>query len=161
MNSREITMAFRSLLVVLTFLAAAPAAAQVADGPAPGDRLRVHAPGWLGERQLVGRFMGRDSVALLLSPRYAPRARVPLASIERLERSRGPRRGVRTLLGALAGLAVSTAAVAASDPGSWECGSEFCGLGQSILIVGGSTIAGGILGYTTYRERWTEVPVPD
>ena len=154
-------MAFRSLLVVLTLLAAAPAAAQVADGPTPGDRLRVHAPGSLGERVLVGRFVGRDSAALLLRPRYAPTARVPLASIERLERSRGPRRGVRTLLGALTGLAVSTAAVVASDPGSWDCGGEFCGLGQSILIVGGSTIAGGILGYGTHRERWTQLPVRD
>jgi hypothetical protein len=59
---------------------------------------------------------------------------------------------VRTLLGALAGLAVSTAAVVASDPGSWDCGGEFCGLGQSILIVSGATVAGGVIGYATYRE---------
>lgn len=151
-------MAFRSLLLVLTLLAAAPAAAQVAD-PAPGDRLRVHAPGVLGSRDLVGRFVGRDSVALLLRPRYGATARVPLASIERLERSRGAGRGVRTLVGALAGLAVSTAVVVASDPGGWECGGEFCGLAQAVAIVGGAAVAGGITGYATYRERWTELPV--
>jgi hypothetical protein len=154
-------MTFRALLVVLSLLAAAPVAAQVADGPAPGDRLRVRAPSVLGERELVGRFAGRDSMALLLRPRYGAIARVPLASIERLERSPGARRGVRTLVGALAGLAVSTVAVAASDPGSWECGGEFCGLGQSILIVSGATVAGGIVGYTTGRDRWSPVPVPE
>ena len=154
-------MTLRSLLVALTLVTAAPAAAQVADGPAPGDRLRVHAPGVLGERVLVGRLAGRDSLALLLRPRYGATARVPLASIERLERSRGPRRGVRTLLGALAGLAVSTAAVVANDPGSWNCGGEFCGLGQSVLIVSGATVAGGVIGYATHRERWTELPVPE
>lgn len=147
-------MKFRLLLVVLTLFAAAPAAAQVA--AAPGDRLRAHAPGAL----VVGRLVGQDSAALMLRPRYGATARVPLATIERLERSRGPRRGVRTMLGALAGMAVSTAVVVASDPGSWDCGGEFCGLGQSILIVSGATVAGGIIGYATHRERWTEVPVP-
>lgn len=148
------TTTFRLLLVVLTLFAAAPAGAQVQ--ATPGDRLRVHAPGAV----IVGRFAGRDSVALLLEPRYRATTRVPLASIERLERSTGSRRGVRTMLGTLAGLAVSTAAVVASDPGSWDCGGEFCGLGRSILIVSGATVAGGIVGYATHRERWSEVPVP-
>lgn len=74
-------MAGRSLLVILTFLTAAPAAPPGADAPAPGDHLRVHAPGVLGERELVGRFAERDSVALLLRPRYGQPVRGPHASI--------------------------------------------------------------------------------
>lgn len=115
-------MRFRSLLVLLALIVAAPAAAQQTQ---PGDRLRIYAP----------------SIPLL-----AVRDSLPPASIERL----APR-AKRTVLGALAGFAVSTVLVVASDPGSWDCGGEFCGLGQSILIVSGATIAGAIIGYNTGR----------
>jgi hypothetical protein len=118
-------MSFRSLLVLLALVLAVPAAAQQTH--TAGDRLRVYAPSVPIDREAVGR---RDSVTLSLQPSLAAR-------------------GKRTLLGAVAGFAVSTVVVVASDPGSWDCGGEFCGLGQSILIVSGATIAGAIIGYIT------------
>ncbi|HEX8360529.1 MAG TPA: hypothetical protein VF613_10490 [Longimicrobium sp.] len=120
-------MSFRSLLVLLALITAAPAAAQQRH-PNAGDRLRIHTP------HVFVESVRRDSVSLVLQPANGRATR-----------------GGRALLGALAGFVVSTVAVAASDPGSWDCGGEFCGLGESILIVSGATIAGAIIGYRTGR----------
>ena len=148
----------RPLLLVFAVLYALPVGAQELP-PARGDRLRVSAPSLFDRRAIIGQLLERDDAFLLLRPSNGPSVRVPLSSIERLERSRGSHRGTATLIGGLAGLVASTIAVVASDPGSWDCGGEFCGLGLSFALIAGASTAGAVIGYTTAREQWVALPV--
>jgi hypothetical protein len=143
----------RYLFFILAILAATPIRAQQEAPLAPGDRLRIVAH----DRAYVGRLIERDSASLLLGSRYDRTTRLSLASIDRVQRSRGSQRRTVTVLSALAGFAVSTFAVVASEPGNWRCGGEFCGLGLGLGIIGGATVGIGVAGYATYEEPWTEV----
>jgi len=78
--------------------------------PAPGSRIRVTAPGVLGER-LVGQFLSLDGDTLRVQPKGKTEAVViPRTFITRLELSGRPsRRGKGAMVGLLVGLGAAVA----------------------------------------------------
>ena len=135
-----------------------------------GDTIKVWAvaPRLNGE---TGVFDGFTSDTLTLqalpfAPTAVPRARVPYASLRRIDVRRGPARSTgRTIAGVLIGAAGGMLLGAALGP-IIECGSS-CGdegdleglggflIGGTLGIVGGG-IAGGVIGARP-RPRWESV----
>ncbi len=134
---------------------------------APGARVRLYASqtadgryGWF-----VGRIVRWVPDSLTLKPEDDLPVVVPVASITRLEVSRGRRSnwaegaGIGLLVGAATGAIIGLA----SDP---NCGgfapcftAESLAAGLAVVFGGVGGVIGLIIGASTTTERWVEVPL--
>ena len=139
------------------------AVAQVAL-PTIGARVRVTAPA-LDVYLIAGTVVGATADTLSIAAvRRAPRLRIPVDKVSRLELSAGKNRVAGLARGAGWGLAVGALfglGIAALTADS--CGSEGpCGFEFVVFPVGGAgagLIVGGIIGVAHSPDTWEEVPL--
>jgi hypothetical protein len=171
----------RTLFPAVLALAASPVLAEVAPPAAPGERVRVRLLDEHGARAVVtGRLLRTDPDSLTVQPPKGAPVTLPLARLERLERSLGRRsRGRGALHGAAFGLAggmvvgASAGLLAGSDArpaacdapqgdGAWlnaiACGIRFsaaekAGIG-AVAIGAVGAVTGGVVGAIAPGERW-------
>ena len=144
-------------MAALTFLVLCGAAGRAAAGDASTpDILRKRVRLSLeGDRRVQGRLTAMDAETFTLFPdgKRAP-VRIERAQVQRLEVSRGRTR--YTLVGVAIGLGVGVAL-----PVHEPCDSSpalFCPRGiNRMAAVGGSLIAGAVLGSAVSIERWHDV----
>ncbi len=133
-----------------------------------GTRVRISASEVSSDR-LVGEVssLGDDAVALRLDESMALQP-VPLASVERIEVSRGFKRGnlVLTLAGGAIGTAVGVAVAVPilsedCDEQAQVCDLKVLGAGMVILVyMSVGAIAGWLVGVPFFKyERWKQVPL--
>ena len=132
---------------------------------APGARVRLYASQTADGR--YGRFVGRivrwvpDS--LTLKPEDDLPVVVPVASITRLEVSRGRRSnwaegaGIGLLVGAATGAIVF--GLASGDCEGWCFTAESAAAAGAVVFGGLGGVIGLIAGASTTTERWVEVPL--
>lgn len=153
----------RRLPLVLAFLAAfAPAALRAQDEVQPGTRVRILPTG--GDTRIWGTVVTLDSASLLIAPKpEAEFVRIPFATVERLEVSRGGRPSTTAggVIGAVvgAGAGLGAALLLAGDC-EYVCGAAQVGS----AVIGGAVglVVGVLMGSSTPHgpERWRTVPVP-
>lgn len=173
----------KKLIAVAVFAAAAPAWAATAAEPVVGERVRARIQNGDGSRMWVtGRLMEADAGSLMVQPAKGEPVMVPLARVERFDRSRGRRSGGKgALRGAAFGLAsgaVLGAAVGAlgtdtspspacqtppSGDAQWmeaiACGlsggsrGEGAALG-AVLVGATGAVVGAVVGGIAPGERW-------
>jgi hypothetical protein len=147
--------------LLVTSLAIAPLAAVASQEPAvinPGDRVRVTAPSVLGG-PFAGTVLTRDPDSLVVQGGTETR-RLPLASITRLDLSRG--RKSHTLLGAGVGFLVGAGvggALFASDPYSCDEVHSACIVLGAVALGAAGALVGAVTGALVRTERWAEVPL--
>lgn len=129
----------RRLPLVITFLAAfAPAALRAQAGVQPDTRVRILPI--VGDTRIRGTMVTLDSASLLIEPRpNAESARIPLATMERLEASRGGRAST-TAGGVIGALVGAGAGLGAALLLGGDC-EYVCGAAQV-----GSAVIGGAVG---------------
>jgi hypothetical protein len=160
-------------LAALVTLTASAAAAQT-PSLEPGTRVRVTSDS-LGRVVGVVAPAGRDTIAVT-TPDGGSRVAIPVASVERLDVSRGRTAGAGAARGALIGAAVSGGlGVAATGlvyfyerrhDATRSC-YESCYLGTAIVgvlsgvVLLGSTATGALIGAAVGAEGWRRVPLAD
>ena len=140
----------------------------------PGDRVRIKAP-TISTRQFEGEVVALRSDTLIIDARIwergrmqwrdQPQAKIPVASVDRIDISRGKKSNVGKgaitggLIGAGIGLVIGIGA-AAEDGGFFDFGPEV--VPAAVLAVGayGAGI-GALIGLIMPGERWEEVPVDE
>ena len=134
---------------------------------APGDRVRIAAPGLKGDR-LTGSVLrlGSDSVVLAIKNRAEPLS-LPFAGLTQFEVSSGKksRFGLGLGIGLFAGT-ITGLAVGAYIGSEMDCGiTQFCYPPGTVALLGGlaggaaGALIGGIIGALSVSERWEEVPL--
>lgn len=150
-------------LAALAPLAAAPLAAQAPADSGARVRVRVALPRIAGTFHVLAATP--DSLVLQRDP-GSPVHRVAVASIERLDVSRGPRSagagfGRGLLIGGLIGAGVGIATGLASgsdDPGGFlAMDAEAKALGGGLVLGVGGGLVGGLIGALAPGERWQRV----
>ncbi|NIM49269.1 MAG: hypothetical protein GTN78_19820 [Gemmatimonadales bacterium] len=149
-------------VVVAAYFLVAPASliAQAPDLVPSGARVRVVATGFF-RTPAVATVAGWRADSLLLDIQGRARSAVPVASITRLELSRG--RKSKVVTGGAVGLLVGTAATAAflgmfcSDPDTL-CESDEV-VRAFAIIAPLPTVVGALIGLAVRVERWESVPV--
>jgi len=135
--------------------------AQQPQGPDPGSRVRIWAPG-VSRRVLVGVLLDRsDSGMAMAAEPGAERLTVPWGAIRELEVSRGTRtRAARgALIGAGIGAALATLALVAfcEDP------DTACEFDEAVIFYAVFTLppagAGALLGSLSRYEKWERFPL--
>ncbi len=139
---------------------------------APGARVRLYASQTADGRygRFVGQIVSRVPDSLTLKPEDDLPVVVPVASITRLEVSRGRRSnwaegaGIGLLVGAATGAIIGLAS--GDDPpcprSGWFCSRWTAGTkaGALAVVFGGvGGVIGLIIGASTTTERWVEVPL--
>ena len=147
----------RSFLAALMLLAPAAGSAQAVPTVEPGTRVRVTLAGPTLRRE-IGTWKALTDTTLQLDTGANPIA-IPLAVIERIERSAGRR---RSLAGGIAGFVIGAAAGgAAGCLANRDDYGVFCGGQSDTKVVAGAAIgavAGAALGAVLFGgERWTAV----
>lgn len=147
------------LIAALVITAPIHLVAQEEPPIAPGDRVRVTAWSVVPGRP-VGTVLafGADTCVLQLEGRAEPLA-LPLASVTRLEVSRGQKSNA--ISGALVGGALGAGIALFGSTIAWLNSAEDFGLGGAAYVVGVLGGAGAgiglLLGATSYTDRWEEV----
>ena len=154
----------RAVTLILAVSLLVPFAGVQAQGPpslAPGTRIRVTAPG-AGANKLVGTFVGARTDTLLVRtrPGWTPQS-IPLASVTRLDMSRGR----KSLAGAGAGIGGVIGAVSGAVVGAASCADAFladpaqCALAGGLVVGAGGALLGAVVGALGKTDRWEEVPL--
>ena len=154
-------MRMRSLLAIgLTAAPLTAIASQESPVVKPGDRVRIMAPS-VSRAPFAGTLVTLQTDSLVVQG-GANTWRLSLASVERVELSRGRKSNV--LLGAGIGLLVGAGIGAMIGSG---CDTElFATKGECIALGAGvfggaGALVGAISGALTRTERWAEVPLDD
>lgn len=155
-------------LLAITCLAA-PVPAQRNDSLQVGVRYRVTLPEFAGRpgpqfrqsRWLTGELVGRHADSLVLRPHPTTgTVSVPLASVDRLERSRGVSRATSAFEGAVGGAlagALFGAIAYGIDSRDSEFNSRWEAIGTSAAFTAG---VGLVVGLLFPSERWKRVDTP-
>lgn len=150
------------LLVVMVLACSGAAAAQEAQLPEPGTRVRVTtATGDAAQTRVVGTLLELTPDHVVIRPRRNSDAEVvlPRGTVARLEVSeRGRRRWLRGLgFGALGGaVAGGVLGVSLDVDGNDLAGGDALMIGAAFGMVGGAVI-GTVAGATTNTDRWHDV----
>ena len=147
-----------SLATALALTASANLFAQEGLPVAPGDRVRVAAPGNLWPRVCTVLALKDDTLVLDLGSRFPP-IKSRLADVEQLEVSQGrkSRFGKGLAIGFLAGATAGAFAGLASDDDFFPAGVR-AGVGAAVF--GGlGLLIGGVIGSANPSEQWQEVPL--
>lgn len=152
-----------SLVAMLVVMATVDLSAQQEMPVEPGDRVRVSAPGVV-EGQVVGTIekLSPDTCVLQVEDQLWPVV-LPLASVTRLEVSRGSgsKTGLGILIGAgvgfLGGYLIGTQSSLCEECGGSSSGKTGLAFGTFLGLLGAA--AGGELGAKNRVERWEDVPI--
>ena len=166
--------------VVLAALAAgrvAPAAAQGASDPVPGQRVRVTTPA--GGRRIVGRLLERSDGELVVQVDTSQVRHIDARDVRRLEVSLGRRSmagvgaSVGAAVGAVAGTVygLHTSTADTCHPGGWLdpfgcAGDAGFRVAEAIghVVVSGfaggvaGALLGGVIGLSARHEAWRDAP---
>lgn len=152
-----------SLLLLLSGPSVASLAAQRLPDVEPGTRVRLTAPE-LRKEQVTGDVLFMNSDTLVIELRNGENVEVPVASVERLEISRGPEYGKGLLrgakYGALTGVGVGAlffleGVVFDDDGGFYLIAVPFL---TGVAAVSGALV-GGLVGTIFPPETWEEIPL--
>jgi hypothetical protein len=168
------TYGFRSFIGVLGVLALVGpglSVAQSRDVVPLGARMRVTTTA--SDSIHFGNLTSLDSVAVVLQgkamrqpglPTERPLLTIPLASVRKLEISRGQtRRARRTIAGSVMGLVAGAFIGGVIMAKATECDCEDSGIGVLLGVPVGAAVgllAGGGLGYAMAPHRWESLPIP-
>jgi hypothetical protein len=146
-----------SLVAALVLVAPFPLLAQQESLLAPGERVRVTAPG-IGVHERVCTFSALRRDTALVMERGGTLLALPLASITKLEVSRGRRSrvGKGAVIGLLAGAGAGVL-LGALDLAQEEGGAEYVLLGWAGLGAGAGALFGAVLGAVIRVDRWEPV----
>ncbi len=159
----------RAVTPILAISLLVPFAGVQAQGPpslAPGTRIRVTALG-AGANKLVGTFVGARTDTLLVRtrPGWTPQG-IPLASVTRLDASRGRKSKAETgaIIGGLllGGTVLIGIAMTPSCPPDKFCPGPSAADAALILTpiaVGVGAGIGAFIGSAIHGDRWEEVPL--
>jgi hypothetical protein len=157
MVSRVVRIWPQAALLALGAAVSAPADDSPADLTV-GARVRVAAPTF-SDKQITGRLLRPPSEVLEIALKDGVVQSIPVASISKLQISSGKKRHV--IQGAVAGalLGVGYTLIAA------RCTHQICGDDDYtklaiIVIGGGATAVGALVGAAVKTERWTPIPAP-
>ncbi len=163
--------ALKVTALILTLLPAAPVSllAQQAPPVAPGDRVRVTAPGIQSQR-FVGTVIetGADTCLLKVEGRPAPLP-LALAAVTQLEVSRGQANKGKTgaIIGGAVGAGIGVAVIISSyeEDCSSQLLSDLCEFGNAMALLSplalgvAGAVLGNVIGKSIESERWEEVPL--
>lgn len=161
---------FIGSLFALVVVAPFALSAQSMDAPRFGDRMRVTT----NEKVSVGRLTSLDTAAIILHQKpltaagvltNAASTTIPMASVQKLEvsRGRGARSG-RTIGGAAIGLlsgALVAGTVGAMATQCTNCDGD-SGIGVLMAVPGGilGLFIGGAIGFSHPADHWQSVSIP-
>ena len=165
---------FRSFIgagSVLALIGSGVLVAQSPDAVPLGARMRVTTTA--ADSIHVGKLTSLDSVAVVLEgkalrhpglPTEWTSLTIPLASVRRLEVSRGQtRRARRTIAGGVIGLVAGSFIGGVIMAKATECNCEESGIGVLLGVPVGAAVgllAGGGIGYAMAPHRWESIPIP-
>jgi uncharacterized protein YcfJ len=139
---------------VLALYASMPAAAADSAGIKAGTRVRVHYrdASTAGVVIVTGNIGSSDNVSVTMVDAGSEAVKVPLASIARIDVSRGRHRHTRTgaIAGGAFGLVGGGVCLAAG------CGGNGATLARATVVWAG---IGGLVGFLSQGEDWEDVPV--